>query len=231
MPNLIFGQNPGGAQVPIQVDDNGNLSIDLVSGVSVSAIIVDSNNTLIVNQVSGSNWSTNITGSSGTTVVVGNVLSDASDTGDAPVKVGGIARTANPTAVGAGDMVSASFDDVGRVVTYPYQVRDLVSTALAATSTLAEVALLAGVAATFHDLIQITLSNNSNVAVRINLRDATAGGIIKTFDIPATNTINTTFPTPVPQNVAADTWTIQNAGSGDISTTDVTVSALFIKNV
>lgn len=143
----------------------------------------------------------------------------------------GQARTTNPTAASDGASVSAIFDDLGRQLTTPYQVRDLVATAQASTATLAEVTLLAGAASTFHDLLEITCANNTGAAVRVSLRDATAAGVVKTFDVPANNTIQQTFPVPVPQNTAAAAWTIQNAGSGDISGTDVTVSATFVKNV
>src|SRR3990167_6471993 len=87
-----------------------------------------------VEQVSGSTWSTYVTGSTGTistysvntdgtyrdtmpisgsvsisgsltsTVVTGTTTSDAVDDGSAPVKLGGIARTANPAVVAGGDI-------------------------------------------------------------------------------------------------------------------------------
>ena len=148
-----------------------------------------------------------------------------------PFKIGGVARTTNPTAVDNVDRVDASYDDLGRQLVVPHQVRDLVFTAQAATSTLAEVTLLAGVAGVFHDLVEITCANNTSSSVRLSLRSATGGGVVKTFNILAVDTIQQTFPVPLPQDVAADTWTIQNAGSGDTSTTDITVSALFIRNV
>ena len=166
----------------------------------------------------------------GSTVTVsGDIASDAVDSGN-PVKIGFEARTTNPTAVANADRVDGTSDKLGRQVVWPYQVRDLIATAQASTATLAEVTLLAGAASTLHDLVEITCSNNSTVAVRISLRDNIAGGVVKTFDVPITNTITKEFTVPVPQNEAANSWTIQNAGSGDISGTDVTVSATFIKN-
>lgn len=148
-----------------------------------------------------------------------------------PVKIGGRARQTNPTAVFDTERVEAMFDDVGRQIVAPHQVRDLVFTAQAATSTLAEVTLFTGVANVFHDLVEITCANNTSSSVRLSLRSATGGGVVKTFNILAVDTIVQTFPVPLPQGAAADTWTIQNAGSGDISTTDITVSALFVRNV
>ena len=82
MPNLVHGRDPGGAIRPIEVDENGNLRVDLVSGVSVSTevasgtliqtlqlsgsadsvSIVSSGVTLEVVQVSGSSASVNVLG-------------------------------------------------------------------------------------------------------------------------------------------------------------------------
>lgn len=160
----------------------------------------------------------------------GDIASGIGESGN-PIKIGGTARTANPTAVANATRVAASFDDVGRQLTWPYQVRDLIATAQASTATLAEVTLLQGAAGTFHDLVEITCANNTSASVRVNLRDATGGGVIKTFNIIAVDTIGQVFTVPIPQNTAAAAWTIQNAGSGDVSGTDITVSATFIKNV
>lgn len=156
---------------------------------------------------------------------------DADDRVGVSVTETGVARTTNPTAVSDAGMVQASYDDLGRQLIVPHQVRDLVVTAQASTATLAEVTLLAGSAGVFHDLVEITCANNTSSAIRISLRDATTGGIVKTFNILASDTVAQTFPVPVPQNTAAAAWTIQNAGSGDISNTDITISATFIKNI
>ena len=148
-----------------------------------------------------------------------------------PVKIGGRARQTNPTAVFDTERTEATFDDVGRQIIVPFQVRDLVFTASAATATLAEVTLLAGAAGTFNDLVEITCANDSGAAVSINIRDATGAGVVKVINVPASITASRDFSIPVPQGVAAATWTIQNAGTGDISGTVVTCSALFVRNV
>lgn len=146
-----------------------------------------------------------------------------------PLKIGGQARTTNPTAVANIDRVNAIFDDIGRQITYPYQVRDLIATARVEVTTLAEGTLLAGSSGLFHDLTQITCANNCSAAVRIAIRDS--GADILTFDIPATNTITQNFSVPIPQNVVNSPWQVANTASGDVSGTTITVSAAFIKNV
>ena len=147
-------------------------------------------------------------------------------------KLAGIARTTNPPATTSGNTTDVAFDDLGRQVMTLYQVRDLVATAFAETSTLAEVTLLAnGGTGVFHDMMEITCANQTGAVVTLTVRDVTAGGTIKTLVLPASATQSYSFPIPVPQGSVNNNWTIQNAGSGDISTTVVSVSALFIKNV
>ena len=58
-------------------------------------------------------------------------------------EVKGVARQTNPAAVADAAVVTASFDDLGRQVITPYQVRDLVSTAFVALANGTETTLLA----------------------------------------------------------------------------------------
>ena len=229
MPNLVHGQDPGGALRPIQVDDNGNLVVDIVSGVSVSASATITG-TIQTQQVSGANDSVYITGSSGTTVIIGDVDADVADTGDAPVKVGGIARQANPGAVAAGDRVSATFDDLGRQVITPYQVRDLITTAYVTTSTGIETTLAAAVAGAYLDLVQIIAANTSGAAVDVDFRAVTAGNVVFSLTIPADSTSGFIPVIPYPQGDTGNNWTVDVAGS-DVSNTTVNFTAVFIRNV
>ena len=148
-----------------------------------------------------------------------------------PFKIGGVARTTNPTAVDNVDRVDAMFDDLGRQVFTIHQVRDLIFTASADTATLAEVTLLTGTAGAFNDLVELTCANTSGAAVTLGIRETTGGSVTKLIVIPANNTISRDFSVPVPQGTAAATWTIKNEGTGDTSTTVITVSALFVRNV
>ena len=244
------GTSDSGTQRVILPTDLQTLNIQQVSGANDSVNIV-STVTLDVKQVSGSVDSMNVLqlggtavdvnvgtagagtlrtviGTDSTVMTVGDIPSDVADTGVAPVKVGGIARTANPTAVAAGDRVSATFDDVGRQINYPYQVRDLIATAQATLTNGTETTLLAGASGVFHDLVYIACSNSSSGTVTVDIRDATAGGVVMTIDVPANATAGVSTPVPVPQNAAADTWT---ADMGDVTNTTVKINGLFIKNV
>lgn len=158
----------------------------------------------------------------------GDVAADAADSGN-PTKIGGVARTANPTAVASGDRVNASFDDLGRLLVWPFQVRDLIATASASLSTGTETTLLAGGGAgVFHDLLEVTASNNSGAAQVVSIRDGTAGGVVRTITAEANKTVSLRFPIPVVQNTAAAAWTVD---MDDVTGTTITIDALFIKNV
>lgn len=169
-----------------------------------------------------------VVGSDSTTMIVGDIASDVADDASNPVKFGGVARTANPTAVGAGDRVSATFDDVGRQVIWPYQVRDLITTAHVQLTTGSEATLLAGAASTFHDLVYIMGGNTSAGAIDIDVRDQTGGAVILRFTIPADSTAGVAPVVPIPQNEAAAAWTVD---MDDVTNTTVNLTALFVKNV
>ena len=205
-----------------------------VSGANWSVNVALQDFALEVKQVSGSNNSVYITGSSGTTVVVGDIISDAADTGEAPVKFGGIARTANPTAVAANDRVSATFDDLGRQLVRPVQVRDLIATAYVAKTSGStfgtETTLLAATAAAMFDLIYVIGTNDSDAAISCDFRGVTAGNVLMTIRIPANGTAGIATPIPLPQTTSdtGNAWTIDLP---DVTGTNVAVSALFSKEV
>ena len=146
----------------------------------------------------------------------------------------GIARTVNPTPTPNGGKVPSSYDDLGRQITTPYQVRDLVATVRASITATGEQTLFTGVAGEFHDLIQVTAANESTNAVSVILRDATGGGALLNFEIPANSTVSRDYLVPVPQNALADTWTVQVSdfvSDGTTSNGTVVVTGLFVKNV
>lgn len=169
-----------------------------------------------------------VSGALTSTVAVGDDLHDAVDTGGAPLKVGGIAMNANPTKVSGGDRTAFRADLIGRQITRPIQVRDLIQTAYASLTNGTETTLLAGVASTFLDLIYIMGANNSDVAVQVDIRSGTGGSVIMTLEIPANGTAGVSLPVPLPQEVIAGAWT---ADMPDITGTTVYLSALFSKEV
>ena len=224
MPNLIHGQDPGGALRPIQVDDNGNLSVDLVSGITVSATVSSITNTLTVDQLSGSSWST-VVNSFGASIEAKQVSGSADS-----VAAQGIARQTNPTAVADAAVVNLSADDLGRIVITPYQVRDLITTAYLATATGIETTLASAVAGVYLDCMQIVCANTSDAVVDIDFRSVTAGNVEFAITVPADSTAGFIPTVPWPQGNAGNNWTADVAGS-DVSNTIVNINAIFIRNV
>lgn len=215
-------------------------TVTTVTGVtnSISASLIDSSgvqysgsNPVPISDAGGSltiDGSVSVSGSISSTVVTGTTVSDVADDGSAPVKVGGIARTANPTAVSGGDTISASYDKIGRQLIRPHQVRDLISTARATLANGSETTLISGVAGTYLDCIAIMASNNSTVAVTLDVRAVTGGNIVQTIEIPANSTAGWAPPVPWPQDATGNNWTID---MGDITGTTISVSALFSKEI
>jgi len=146
-----------------------------------------------------------------------------------PVGVSGEARVTNPTPVDDGDAARFMTDDVGRIVTSAYQVRDLVQTASASLTNGTETQLLAGAAGVFNDLVHVTASNNSGAAVTVDFRETTGNAATAfSMDIAANSVETISFSVPYPQGLALADWT---ADMPDITGTTVSITALFIKNV
>ena len=138
------------------------------------------------------------------------------------------ARTTNPTAVSDGADVRPKTDDLGRIITRPIQVRDLIQTAYATLANGTETTLLAGAASTFHDLIYCMFANSSDAAVFVDIRAGTSNGVMATVHVPASSMSGFSPKVPIPQDVLANTWTVDMP---DITGTTVYVSALFSKEV
>lgn len=145
----------------------------------------------------------------------GNVASGATDAGN-PMKVGGLAKTAQPTAVTDGQRANALFDKIGRQVVTTAHVRDLVSQQQTAITGTTETTIVTAVAATFNDLSTLVITNAANQATTVTIRDATAGTIRAIFDLAASGGIVLNLPIPWKQAVVNTNWTAQQTGTGTI---------------
>jgi hypothetical protein len=203
-------------------------TVTTVTGVTNSVAAALTNSTGV--QYSGSNPLPVylVLGSGNSTISVGPVAADVADDGSAPVKGGGIARTANPTAVAANDVVTSTHDDLGRQITRPVQVRDLIQTAYVSVTNGTETTLLAGSTGSFHDLIMLVGSNNSDAAVSVAIRAVTAGNIVNTLMIPANGTAGFAPTVPWPQDATGNNWTVDGP---DETGRTLTFSALFSREV
>lgn len=148
----------------------------------------------------------------------------------ASVTTSGIARQTNPTPASDAAEVKTSHDDLGRTLTRPIQVRDLMQTAYVTASSEGEKTLLAGASGVFNDLVMMKGSNQSDAAIVIDIRQTTGGTVQDTLVIPAESTAGVAIPVPIPQDHADATWTVDN-NSADASNTTYTITALFSKEV
>lgn len=162
----------------------------------------------------------------------------ATDTTGA-LTTGGVAKTALPTAVADGTRTPATFDKLGRQITVPYQMRELVTTAYVVLTPGSggntETTLATAAAGQFLDLYQITAANTSSAtlgattSVQVDIRDTTGGGIVHTMMINDDDMRTVTFSPPLPQNTTATRWTVQ-AGADLSSGSPIAISAAFVKN-
>ena len=137
----------------------------------------------------------------------GNVAHDAADSGN-PIKTGGIARTANPTAVAALDRVDSFYDLEGRQIVQPFGSRGLtVHNTITLSSTTETTLIAAGAAGIFHDVLGIFAANSSATAVSVAIKDATAGTTRATIYVPAGQNAGFMLPIPLTQSGAAANWT------------------------
>jgi hypothetical protein len=155
----------------------------------------------------------------------------ASGTADAnnPVKIGGVARTSNPTAVSNGNRVNGIFDKLGKqvVVGALRDVKGVQKTTISVTTETTVVT--AGGAGVFNDVYAIIVTNTSATGVSVDFKDATAGTTRMTLYAPATDTRGFTVPvdSAMVQAVAANNWTA--TASAAVSSLQITV--LYVSNL
>lgn len=159
--------------------------------------------------------------------VSGDVAHDAADAGE-PVKIGGKAITALPSAVADADRVNGVFDKFGRQVVLSGTIRDLRGTQTTTISaSTSETTIVTAASSIFNDLIMVVVSNTSATAVRLDFRDTTGGSVIFSLYAPAGQAVGFSVPgTAVPQTSVNTNWTAQSSAS----VTDLRIFALFEKN-
>ena len=179
--------------------------------------------------VSGTFWqATQPVSIAATVAVAGDTANAASDAGN-PVKIGGLAKTTNPTAVADGQRVNALFDKVGKMVAVGAirQLKGVQTTTITATTETTIVT--AGAAGVFQDLYGLILANTSATAVNVAIKDATAGTTRVTIQVPAGDTRGFTVPvdSAVVQATAANNWTATLSAA----VTSILVTALYVSNI
>jgi hypothetical protein len=157
----------------------------------------------------------------------GDTANAATDAGY-PVKIGGLAKTTNPTAVSDGQRVNATFDKQGKqvVVGAIRQLKGVQNTSITASTE--TTVLTAGAAGVFQDLYGLTLTNSSATVALVTIKDATAGTTRFVFEVPANDTRGFMLPvdSAVPQATAANNWT----ATVSPATTTLYVTCLYVSN-
>lgn len=118
------------------------------------------------------------------------------------------------------------FDDVGRQVQRPYQVRDLIATAYVSLTTGTKTVLRAGISGAFLDLCQVSCYNNSDAATTVTIADEST--TIRTIPVPANNVTHVNYQIPLKQSATGVAWYVDLP---DITGTTVEVVAEFIQEV
>lgn len=175
---------------------------------------------------------------------VGNVAAGTAQSG-APVRIGGVAKTAQPTARTDNTVVDPLFDKVGRAVTRSGQVRDLTDfgaqVILTATT---ETTLVAAVAATFNDLQSVEVASTATFSgaptgARLDFRDTTTGTVRFSIALPAGGgafNVNRSWDAAELKQTTVNTnWTVQLVFVGGttpaIATGDIRITPVSVRNV
>lgn len=150
---------------------------------------------------------------SGRLIVGGGAAHDAAVTGN-PLLLGMEARTTNPTAVSAsGDAVRMIGDTLGRQVTLPYTIPQLIVTGATAadiTDTTSTQVIAAGGAGIITYITSVEVTNTSATVTRVNVLD---GATIKAFVVVgaaagSASSMQLTFPIPL-RGTANTAWNVQ----------------------
>lgn len=140
--------------------------------------------------------------------VAGAAAHDAAVSGN-PVRIAGRAMLANGTAVAEDDTADIATDNQGRILNTPHVPRDLTVHGTATLTATTETTILAAVASTFLDIVKIVITNSSATAVRVAVKDATAGTTRIEVALAANGGAVIDFgAVPLTQNAVNNNWTV-----------------------
>jgi len=158
----------------------------------------------------------------------GDVAHDGVDAGE-PVKVGGKALTAEPTAVAANDRVNAMFDIYGRQITRGVLREMKGSQITTITASTAETTCVTADATYKQDIYGLIVTNTSATATEVSFKDDTAGTTRFMISVPANDMRGFMLPVDAGhlQAAANDNWTATCADS----VSSIVITAMFVKNL
>ncbi len=235
----VFGKTSGNVAKQFQTDADGQLQVDVLTMPTVAVTqsgtwdevgINDSGNSITVDQPTGTNLHTVVDSGTVTTVTTltgGGIAHDSADSGN-PVKVGGQARTTNPTAVADADRSNFITDKLGKQIVVG-SIRDLKANQVTTiTSSTSETTIVTAVGSTFLDMYGLIISNTSATAVNVAIKDATAGTTRFNFSVPAGDTRGFMLPEggAIKQSAVNNNWTATSSAS----VASLVITALTVAN-
>lgn len=168
-------------------------------------------------------------GVNGTQGIGGNIAHDSADASSNPIKIGGKALTAPPTAVTANDRVNAQFDSWGRQVSIA-GLREMKANQITTiTSSTSETTVLTADATYKQDVYAVIVVNTSATPTEVSFKDSTGGTTRFWVSVPANDMGGFTLPMDAGHNQAAvnNNWTATCADS----VASVIITVLALKNL
>lgn len=158
----------------------------------------------------------------------GSIAHDAADANN-PVKVGGQARTTNPTAVADADRANFITDKVGKqiAVSAIRELKGIQTTTISSSTT--ETTIVTAVASTFCDIYRLVIANTSASACKVTIKDSTAGTTRYVFNVPAGDTrgFSGDAGSAVIQATVNNNWT----ATCGTSVADIVITAEYVRNI
>ena len=234
---------------PLQMDNAGNLLVNIKAGASsgavsqgsttsgqtgglIQAAVTTSAPSYTTAQTSPLSLDTSgllrVNNSGVTQPCAGEVAAGSSDSGN-PQKIGGVGHTANPSAVTDGQRVNAIFDKLGKQVVVG-SVRDLkINQFTTITSSTAETTVLTAVASTFLDVYGCIIENTSASSCKVTFKDSTAGTTQFELTVPAGDTRGFMLPESgaFKQTTVNTNWT----ATCGTSLASIVITMLAVKNI
>lgn len=145
---------------------------------------------------------------------VGNIAHDGADAGN-PVKIGGKARTTNPSDVADGDRADLFMDVKGKPVVLTNTPRDLVvePSPTTITSTTTATSINSADASNKLDMLSIVLVNGSSTRTRVELYDNDGSTLRWVFFVPGNDMRGMVFQTPLKMPSSNSVWKVKTVTS------------------
>lgn len=249
------GATDGTDMQPLKVDDSDNLLVKINTALPAGSnvighVITDSSSTTAVTQATAASLNATVVGTgtfavqaaqataaslnatvvgTGTFAVqaAGPTTSGSSLTAS-PLTIGGLAKTANPTAVTDGQVVNGLYDKLGKTIAVG-SIRTLkVNQITTITSSASETTVLTQVASTFLDVYGCIVTNTSATSVTVAFKDSTSGTTQFNIAVPAGDTRGFMLPEggAIKQGTINNNWTATTQ-----SVASVIITMLAVQNI